>query len=260
MVDPLRALSDALARDPGSLAFLELAEALRHRGELPHARQVALLGLERHPHLADAHDLLARVLADMGATEGARDEWEIALRLAPEHVGARVGLGFLAFRLGRLDDAERHLGEASALAPDDATVHAALGRVRAARPAPPSTPKPLVEPEFALATEGEQVDVLVLDAEGLVLAGSLRRADGVDVAPDVGGALAGVAQDGLWAAEHLGLGAWQEIVVETSDAAVALAPVGEGGVLLVAARSPLPLGRLRRILRRCCSLLMGAGA
>src|SRR5256885_3893482 len=47
-----------------------------------------LTGLERHPHLADAHDLYARILADKHDFERAFDEWDMALRVAPDHVGA----------------------------------------------------------------------------------------------------------------------------------------------------------------------------
>ena len=58
MADDVRRLSDELARDPSSMAFLPLGEALRRSGQLDLAAKVAVRGLGRHPHLADAHDLL----------------------------------------------------------------------------------------------------------------------------------------------------------------------------------------------------------
>ncbi|HUL50050.1 MAG TPA: hypothetical protein VLT79_08560, partial [Gemmatimonadales bacterium] len=64
MADDVKSLSAQLAQDPGSLVFLRLGELLRHKGQLDAAHRVALSGLERHPHLADAHDLYARILAD----------------------------------------------------------------------------------------------------------------------------------------------------------------------------------------------------
>jgi len=60
MADDIRALSAQLAQDPQSLVFLRLGEALRRKGQLEAALRVALNGLERHPHLADAHDLYAK--------------------------------------------------------------------------------------------------------------------------------------------------------------------------------------------------------
>src|SRR2546422_11266386 len=64
MPDEIKTLSSQLAQDPDSLVFLRLGELLRHKGQLDTAHRVALTGLERHPHLPDAHDLYARILAD----------------------------------------------------------------------------------------------------------------------------------------------------------------------------------------------------
>ena len=81
-----------LAQDPGSLVFLRLGELLRRKGQLDHGLRVAIAGLERHPHNADAHDLYARLLADKHDFERAFDEWDMALRIAPNHTGALKGL------------------------------------------------------------------------------------------------------------------------------------------------------------------------
>src|SRR5439155_596335 len=64
MADEIKTLSSQLAQDPDSLVFLRLGELLRLKGQFDAAHRVALTGLERHPHLADAHDLYARILAD----------------------------------------------------------------------------------------------------------------------------------------------------------------------------------------------------
>ena len=66
MADEIRRLSDDLARDPSSLVFMPLADALRRAGQLDVALRVALRGLDRHPYVADAHDVLARIHADRG--------------------------------------------------------------------------------------------------------------------------------------------------------------------------------------------------
>ena len=89
MSEEIRRLSEELARDPSSLVFLQLGEALRRAGQLDLGLKVAHRGLERHAHNADAHDLLARIRVDRGELQDAFDEWDMVLRLAPNHVGAR---------------------------------------------------------------------------------------------------------------------------------------------------------------------------
>ena len=75
MTDDIRTLTARLAEEPASLAFLELGEALRRRGQLEAAYKVARGGLTRYPGLADAHDLMARILSDQGDLAGAFDAW-----------------------------------------------------------------------------------------------------------------------------------------------------------------------------------------
>src|SRR5260370_582155 len=105
MADEIKTLSAYLAQDPDSLVFLRLGELLRRKGQVDLAHRVALTGLERHPHLADAHDLYARILADKREYERAFDEWDMALRIAPDHVGALKALAFLYFNTGTVDPA-----------------------------------------------------------------------------------------------------------------------------------------------------------
>jgi len=112
MVDEVRRLSDELARDPGSRVFVPLGEALRRQGQLDLALKFTLRGLERHPHFADGHDLLARISIDRGDLEKAFDEWDMVLRLAPGHLGALKGMGFVCFQQGRLAQAEEYLTRA----------------------------------------------------------------------------------------------------------------------------------------------------
>jgi predicted regulator of Ras-like GTPase activity (Roadblock/LC7/MglB family) len=66
----------------------------------------------------------------------------------------------------------------------------------------------------------------------------------------VGAELSGVSDDARRAMRHLGLGAWQGIVFETDAATVAMAPVPNDGLVLVAARRETPLGFVRRLLAR----------
>lgn len=144
MSDEIRRLSDELAREPGSLVFLPLGEALRRQGQLEIALKVALRGLERHPHNADAHDLLARIAVDRGELQRAFDEWDMVLRFAPTHAGAKKGMGFVCFQQGRVEDAERYLADAHDADPTDQSIVSALAHVRVTlgRPSAPATPLP----------------------------------------------------------------------------------------------------------------------
>jgi tetratricopeptide (TPR) repeat protein len=160
MPDDIRQLSAQLAEDPSSLVFLRLGELLRRKGQLDVAHRVAVTGLERHPHNADAHDLFARILADKHDYERAFDEWDMALRIAPQHTGALKGLAFLYFKIGDIAQAQAHLAEAKRVAPDDPSVEQAIALVQGAGvpPAPESAagsnapPAPTaVEPEPAAA-------------------------------------------------------------------------------------------------------------
>jgi predicted regulator of Ras-like GTPase activity (Roadblock/LC7/MglB family) len=254
--DDIRLLTAQLAADPASLVFIPLAEALRRRGQLEPARKVAVTGLHRYPDLADAHDLLARVLGDQRDFERAFDEWDIALRLDPDHAGAHKGIGFLYFVAGDAARAREHLERAAAALPDDAGVRAALERVRAGAPA--ARPLPVAEPPTAVATghrapgtghpapdfDADAGDMVLVDAHGMRLAGRLRAPDGSDVADRVAAELAGVSREAERAARLLGLGEWRTLAAEAAAGHLVVVPAAPDAVLLVARERSVPLGRL----------------
>lgn len=292
--DSVRRLSEELARDPASLAFLELGEALREQGQRDLAMKVALRGLERHPHHPDAHDLLARLYVDDGELEKAYDEWDMVVRLNPNHTGAQQGMGYVRFQQGRLDEAEQHLSRAAELDPADERNLSALAYVREAQSdngaSPPDsgmdepTEDARVTEIFAVASPetaepptpsrnesaehrpgaasvhpgqlfrdliaGNDQAGILLDDEGLVLAGEYTSADGQDIAQEVGANLSGISEEAGRAMRHLGMGAWTSLVFETEGATLAMAPGPDGGLLLVAASRATPLGFVRRLLER----------
>ncbi len=291
MADDVSRLSDELARDPASLAFVPLGEALRRRGQLDLALRVAVRGLERHPHLAEGHDLLARVAADRGELQRAFDEWDVVLRLSTGHPGALRGMGFVCFQQGRLEEAEQYLGAAAAANPGDEGIMKALTNVRAARHHEPLVAQPSEAPDVAeggsappddtRAHEAPTHDVpihqapgepvpahdaqylftgvleegdqtaLLLDRDGLVLGGAYFDHTGNDVAQEVGAELSGVTDAARRATRHLALGDWTSIVFETEVAVVAMAPSSDDGLLVLATSRATPLGLVRRLLDRC---------
>ena len=262
MVDEVKALSAQLAQEPQSLVFLRLGELLRQRRQLDAAQRVALLGLERHPHLADAHDLYARILADRHDYEKAFDEWDMTLRIAPEHTGAMKGLAFLYFKVGDLAQAESHLKAAKKVTPDDFTIEQALAMIHGgADPAPPvpaapppapdeEEAKPLAESRVFAGLEGAEEGLLLLDAAGLVLGGGLKSPKGDDVTEAVAAYLAGVSQEAARTAKLLGLGAWRGLSAEGQRGHVHLVPPSGDSLLLVMRDRSVPLGRLAIVAQR----------
>jgi tetratricopeptide (TPR) repeat protein len=226
---------------------------------------VALRGLERHPHHADAHDLLARIYVDAGEFEKALDEWDMALRIAPDHTGSLKGMAFVCFQQQRFEEAEEYLRRAALGDRPDAGIAAALDTVRrsstslsvadvaAAEAAAAEPPLEASDPRmlFTGPLETDDRTALLLDGAGLVLAGAYLDAEGRDVAPEVGAQLSGVSDEADRATRHLGIGAWRSIVFETEAAVVAMAPAAGDGLLVLAASRATPLGLLRRLLDRC---------
>jgi predicted regulator of Ras-like GTPase activity (Roadblock/LC7/MglB family) len=256
---------DEIARDAMSLAFIPLVDALRRHGRLEEARRYALRGLERHPHHADAHDALARVLADFGDEGQARDEWSFALRLDPSHQPSLRGLGFLAYKRRDLAGAEAYLSRALHANPSDDGLATALRRVRVelrglrdataheegnGKTRPRATRSAADDARLLFASllgDGDRT-ALLLDRDGLVMAGTYVDGAGRDVADEIGAHLGGLAEEAGRALKQLGLGRWDSLVVEAQHATVALAPGLDGAVVMVAAARDTQVGLVRRLL------------
>jgi len=272
--DDIRALTAALARDPKTLVYADLADALRRRGQRQEALQVALQGLTRHPMHADGHDCLARIYADLGDLERARLAWSKALEIAPDHMGSLRGVAFLLFRQGDLAAAESALQKVLARAPSDGGARRALAVVRAGRgaagaaagpPPPVAEPSPTAQrPPVFFGFDGATADILLLDQRGLVLAGGLTDAEGKDASELAAAALAGVSGEAARTAEYLGLGSWSAIVTEAETANLVVAPVGDGALLLVRRDRSTAVGLALRFAERARGIalawLKGQGA
>jgi len=270
MADDIRTLSAQLAQDPHSLVFLRLGEALRRKGQLDAALRVAINGLERHPHLADAHDLYARVLTDKHDYEKAFDEWDMAVRIAPNHTGALKGLAFLYFKVGDVAQAEAHLDLAQRIEPEDPSITQAIAMVRGgvappppapAAPAPqepapaaPAASQALDESRVCAGLEGANEGLLLIDAAGRVLGGALRNPAGADVTDTVAAYLAGVSQEAARTAKLLGLGAWSGLSAEGHHGNVHLAHPTPEALLLVVRDRGVPLGRLAILALRATAM------
>lgn len=256
MTDDIRTLTSRLAEEPASLAFLDLGEALRRRGQLEAAYKVARGGLARYPALADAHDLLARILGDQGDLAGAFDAWVEALRFDPMRIGALKGIAFLYYRAGDVAAALDHLQRAAEIDPDDSSIIQAMGRIRQAsalpadqagdrqypratpQPAPPSAP---AEPP---AGTDQSLPSMLVDSDGLRLSGTIQSPTGNDVGDRVAAELAGVSREAARTCRLLALGSWEAIAVETPERNLFLVPPTPETLLLTIREASLPMARL----------------
>src|SRR5437773_3557501 len=117
----------------------------------------------------------------------------MALRIAPDHVGALKGLAFLYFKVGDVQQAAAHLEAAQRVAPDDPGVAQALAMARgggpgggsaeagaggsaAAEPGPIApAAQPLGEGRTFAGLEGAQEGLPLLEASGRALRGAVQE-------------------------------------------------------------------------------------
>jgi predicted regulator of Ras-like GTPase activity (Roadblock/LC7/MglB family) len=208
------------------------------------------------------------VLTDKHDYERAFDEWDMAVRIAPNHTGALKGLAFLYFKVGDLGQAEAHLDLAQRIEPEDPSIAQAIAMVRGgvSPPAPAPSPAPEPAPTIASATaaldesrvfaglEGADEGLLLIDAAGRVLGGALRNPTGVEVTDAVAAYLAGVSQEAARTAKLLGLGAWSGLSSEGQHGNVHLAHPTPQAMLLVVRDRGVPLGRLAILAQRATAM------
>lgn len=146
----LAALEHAFASDPGSNAYLALADAYLAMGRFMEAMVVAKKGVRAHPASPEGRVLLARVYAAQGKDKKALEELKPALEIAPAHPAA-LGLAVeLYLRTGERDAAATAIRLAADAAPGDASVEAIASENGLPLPKPP-------EPEPAPVVEAPQV-------------------------------------------------------------------------------------------------------
>jgi tetratricopeptide (TPR) repeat protein len=253
VTDDIRTLTARVAEEPSSLAFLELGEALRRRGQLEAAYKVARGGLARYPALADAHDLVARVLGDQGDLAGAFDAWVEALRFDPMRIGALKGIAFLYFRAGDVPAALEHLQRAAEVDPDDESIIQAITRIRMAEPpALPDSARPTEAGQGAFRLDADNGDngSMLVDSNGLRLSGTVRSPAKEDVGDRVAAELAGVSKEAARTSRLLGLGTWEAIAVEAPDWNLFLVAPTPDTLLVAVRESSVPMARLALVADR----------
>ncbi len=268
-----------VAEDPGAHAFVRLARAYRRQGRRAAARNVVLRGLERNPEHLGGHALLAVIHVEEGDRQLAEDEWETVMRLDPDNFDASRGLGFLALERGELDVARRHLDNAARMRPDDPVVAEArqvLSRLEGGDRTPPAdrvgredggraperdwasgtgTPVGGRDPVHLfdkLTANSPFLGAVVLDAQGLVLAGSLDL--GEARAELLGAILNTAVAEARRTTELLGLGAWDGLLMDCADATLHVSALDDETVVLLAAGTDAPAGWIVRTAERAREL------
>lgn len=248
--DLVRRLSDEVARDPASLAWLPLAELLAGEGDAEGALQAARAGAGRHPRSYPLHRLRAELASAAGAWDEAADAWARAGAIAPDtpaRSAALQGHAFAFARLGRLEAADRLLDEAALAGGDAGRIAAARGRLQALRGGGAA----------AALLQDDDVAALRVRHDGTLAVVRLRADLQAHAADVVARELGGLADEASRAMRHLGLGPWDRIVVEGAAAHVAIAPACDG-VVLAATPAAAPPGRLARLLSRALAALAPA--
>jgi tetratricopeptide (TPR) repeat protein len=192
--DDIRRWSNELATDPQSLAFADLAEALRQQGDLETAERLAVRGLERHPTHGPALSVLARIAEARGDLNAASAFWERARLYNPTPTtGAANGSVPSPRTNGHADTPVAPQTRLTGASYPTAS-YAAIPSFSASIATPPS--------------RQEVVRSLVADADGLLLA-SPQPSDDMAVLEAMAAAVAGVGDDAARAMKHLNLGAWR---------------------------------------------------
>jgi len=117
IVGAIRRQEERLARDPGSLAFAQLADLYRKAGRTREAVAVCRDGLARYPQYTTARLILAKALAGDGQLAPALAELRVILEMSPRDVLCHQLAAEVLRRLGHIDEAVQHLETAADLDP-----------------------------------------------------------------------------------------------------------------------------------------------
>ena len=124
---------EVMDRDAAHWAAVEEATELLHEERFREALEVLRNVLRDDPQNPYAFFFLGQGLYEVGELQASRDAYRAALRLAPEHLGARVSLTHVLRKLGETRDAVSEGQVALEQAPTDGDVLYALGLAYLAR-------------------------------------------------------------------------------------------------------------------------------
>ena len=116
-------------QDQSSIAFAQLAEALRRAGQVQEAIDICRAGLAFHPDYLSAHVTLGRALIEAGDSDAAQVELTRVLAAASENLAAMKGLAEIHQQRGELREALDLYRRALELAPHDPDLELAVSQL-----------------------------------------------------------------------------------------------------------------------------------
>jgi tetratricopeptide (TPR) repeat protein len=122
----IEALRKRLQKDPGSIAFAQLAEEYRRAGRFRDAIDVCRAGLARHPGYLSARVTFGRALLEVGDVESAERELNDVLRVAPDNLSAIRGIAEVHRKKGEVPEALEQFRSAFEMASPDPAIEAVV--------------------------------------------------------------------------------------------------------------------------------------
>jgi tetratricopeptide (TPR) repeat protein len=118
----IEALRKRLQKDPGSIAFAQLAEEYRRAGRFHESIDVCRAGLARHPGYLSARVTLGRALLEIGDVDAAQRELNDVLRVAPDNLSAIRGIAEVHRKKGEIPEALEQFRSAFEMASPDPSI------------------------------------------------------------------------------------------------------------------------------------------
>jgi tetratricopeptide (TPR) repeat protein len=122
----IEALRKRLLKDPGSIAFAQLAEEYRRAGRFNESIDVCRAGLARHPGYLSARVTLGRALLEIGDIDSAQRELNDVLRVAPDNLSAIRGVAEVHRKKGEIPEALEQFRSAFEMASPDPAIEQAV--------------------------------------------------------------------------------------------------------------------------------------
>ena len=126
----IEALRKRLQKDPGSIAFAQLAEEYRRAGRFHESIEVCRAGLARHPGYLSARVTLGRALLEVGDIDSAQRELNDVLRVAPDNLSAIRGIAEVHRKKGEIPEALDQFRSAFEMASPDPSIEQVVRDLR----------------------------------------------------------------------------------------------------------------------------------
>jgi tetratricopeptide (TPR) repeat protein len=126
----IEALRKRLQKDPGSIAFAQLAEEYRRAGRFQESIEVCRAGLARHPGYLSARVTLGRALLETGDIDSAQRELNDVLRVAPDNLSAIRGIAEVHRKKGEIPEALEQFRSAFEMASPDPSIEQVVRDIR----------------------------------------------------------------------------------------------------------------------------------